>query len=492
MTGPLPTPSAPTGRLARAYRLLLRVYPPGPRRDELLGTLLECAAPDRRWPRPGETLNLVRHGMRARLGRPAGRAVVVFAVLVALACGFAGASGAARLAWEAAPPLPSGAESDALKRTVFPGLTAHGGGDAPVLVPHGDGEGLRYGFADYWVEHTAATRDVRAYTDGVRERLAAAGWELRSDVVFEDEPDAVTPVDTVGFWATRDDLVLAWTATLWGDRAWYDSDGAAAFQLSRGTPALVGAATTGGALLGALLGWLLTGFVSRRTEPLPGAGAVAGLLTGLALVLLLPATLYAWGSTAEPGGPDVEPFWMGFVYLGTVPAVLAGLLGLLVLGLAALPGSRRRHRAGVAGALVLLVAGLVAAGWYRDARPAWAGARPCAPAGVPAEPDPDAARLSRAARVFIAQDTPPEQRNLIDAAIFRVWGTTALNFSYDPTSSAYRHAYCGGAPLAAGAGMRLPYFWDVDLSSPGVYPALVAEVQPMPGVLAVRRASAHE
>jgi hypothetical protein len=70
-------------RLLRAYRRLLRAYPPGPRRDELLDTLVECAPPGRRRPTLREVVNLTRHGSRARLGRPKSRGIVVLTLTCA-------------------------------------------------------------------------------------------------------------------------------------------------------------------------------------------------------------------------------------------------------------------------------------------------------------------------------------------------------------------------------------------------------------------------
>ena len=52
-------------------------------------------------PGPVEALNLLRHGMRARLGRPLSQSVVVLAVLVSLMSGFLSASLANRLGFSA-------------------------------------------------------------------------------------------------------------------------------------------------------------------------------------------------------------------------------------------------------------------------------------------------------------------------------------------------------------------------------------------------------
>lgn len=481
--------------LARRYRRLLWTYPPGIRREELLFTLLECAPPHRSRPTLREVLNLLRHGFRAQLGRPASTAVVVFAILVALAGGFVGAAGASRLSWEFAPALPAGAQSRALADTVFPGLTVWGGGDAELFVPTGDGEDIQYGFADYWVEHTPATRDLRTYAEGVRDRLSTAGWQLRSDIRYDDMPEAVTPVDTVSFWATRPGIVLNFTDAFWGDRASHDSDGAAAFTLSRSEPAAARGAAVGGALLGALLGWLLTGWVSRRTAGRPRASLLVGGLTTAALTLLLPATTNAVQVLVAPqDGPSTTPFWSGLGHPGASPAVVAGILAVAALlvgvlsgsGSTLLPRTRRPSRSVIA--LVAVVAAILSTtGWYAGARPSWADVAACVPSAPPAEPKPEEVRLSRAARVFIRHDAPPEQRNLAEAAIHRVWGSTGTAFHSDHTSPVYRDAYCAGAPLPPGTGETLPHFWDVWLSSPGVFPALVAELGAMPGVVAVQR-----
>jgi hypothetical protein len=113
------------------YRRLLRAYPSSPRRQELLDTLVKNAGPDRDRPTVWETVNLLRHGMRARLGRPGSTVVVVFAVAAMIVCGFFGSVGAIWLTWAVtARPMPAGVEADALKATVFPGMTVLDDGKA--------------------------------------------------------------------------------------------------------------------------------------------------------------------------------------------------------------------------------------------------------------------------------------------------------------------------------------------------------------------------
>ncbi|MFG2061481.1 hypothetical protein ACGFIK_08650 [Micromonospora sp. NPDC048871] len=56
--------------LARHYRRLLRAYPADYRRergDEIVGTYLDLAGPERRWPSPAEAADLLRGGLRQRL-----------------------------------------------------------------------------------------------------------------------------------------------------------------------------------------------------------------------------------------------------------------------------------------------------------------------------------------------------------------------------------------------------------------------------------------
>jgi hypothetical protein len=570
-----------SGDLARRYRRLLSVYPRGPRRDELLGTLLEAAPAGRGWPTVRESVSLLRHGARARLGRPGSVAVVVFAVLVALAGTGLGAAVGARLGWQAARPLPSGAEAQRLTATVFPGMTVWGGGDAALFVRTNDGDSIQYGYADYWVKHTPATRDVRTFTEAVRDRLQASGWEIRSDVVPDRVPGEGGDLKaqeqfTRTFWATRDGLALQFSAFYRPGRAATQSDGAALFHLSRTEPPWVVPAGVLGALLGALIGWVLTAWVSGRTERSRPATLFAAAATGFALLLLLPILLVVClapigGGQRTPQGQPEQPFWALLLALGQGLTKTAGILGLAVLIVAAWP--RRRPRAdqprqepvrlaarrtpvgyvavltavvllwaavlaspalaaivGVAGlaavglavwqrrrsrsarprrdpapvpsrraqavplvALVALLAVFWAGGWGRAAGmirtvdTSWAGVSRCAPAGPPDEPDPQATRLSRTARVFVDRQATPDQVKLVQSAIDRVTASTGSAPNRDPLSRDFQTAYCGDA-LPEAVGRTLPWYFTVRLTSPGAFAALVAEVANVPGVVAVRHA----
>jgi hypothetical protein len=100
----------------------------------------------------------------------------------------------------------------------------------------------------------------------------------------------------------------------------------------------------------------------------------------------------------------------------------------------------------------------------------------------PARADP----LSRVARVYVDVRSTPDQVNLIQAGIFGVL-STAIAFQRDPLTTEFREVYCGGARLPQAVGRTLPWYFTVWMSSPGVLPALEAEMRGRPGVVAVQR-----
>jgi hypothetical protein len=488
-------------RLIRAYRRLIRVYPRGPRRDELLDTLVECATPGRRRPALREVVNLAYHGSRARLGRPGSRGIVVLALFVALAAGFLGASGANRLGWQAVGSLPVGADAAEIRQTVFPGLTVWGGGDAAKIVSQSDGEGIEYGYAISWVKHTPATRDVAGYTAAARGRLETAGWTVTSVDPPLDQTDVVgaDPGDRAeGFTAERGALALRFSDYYWPGRPPYDSDGNATYTIWHQAPWWLTGVTWFGALLAAFLAWLLTGWVSRRLEPEPAA-SVPVLVGAVFCVLgVVPAALLA--VPAQSADETAAPFWQGFAYFGTMPAMLAGLAAALIVGVAVAqkPPHRlqqwRRHAASWPGTLrrrpsvlITLIAAttiLIGLGLYRlDTGQLAAGScTPSTPSGIE---DPPSARLSYLARVFISPQATADQRNLAQAAIGRGFGG-GYTFNGGPRSSGFTDAFCGRGRVSAEIADALPWYWTVDLASPGLFDGLAAEVIVMPGVVAVQ------
>jgi hypothetical protein len=477
--------------LGRAYRRLIRAYPRGPRREELLDTLLEAAPADRRRPTVGEGVNLLRHGLRARLGFPRSRAVVVLVFLAGLIGAYFGGAAGNRLGWEFVPPVPSDASAHRITGTVFPGLKVWGGGRPAVIVRQSDGEGIEYGHATYWLRHTDATRDLTGYAAGAKERLVAAGWQIHaySSQAPEDMIDGGQD-SSVTFWADRPGLVLGYEADLYTGMPDYDNDGGSTLTLRRTAPGWLSLFTWSAAVLGFALVWLLAARTSRRYHSFGIGGVLPGLLTGLMLFLFLPPLLLF----PEPDPPGQAPFWAGLdTGYGWLPLPL-GLAGLLVLGASvpelgrALRFLGRRPRvaatAGVLLALGILAAATLPAAFEKSPVPR----PPCRPApGPPPAPPDSAVGDSTWVHIYVDPAATPHQRALITAAMRRSWAGGDGDLVWDPASAAFRAEYCGGGAVEAAAVPSLPYFFTFELDVPADYPALLLEVQGMPGVVAVHR-----
>ncbi|WP_305783623.1 hypothetical protein [Symbioplanes lichenis] len=474
----------------RAYRRVLRAYPPGPRREELLVTLLDAG---RRRPSAREIVNLSRHGLRARLGYPRSRVIVLLSLLVALFGAIPGAAAGHRLGWEFAPELPTGAAADAIKATVFPGLPVWGGGDTDVIVTQSDGEGIEYGFATYWINHTgAATRDVTGYTAGVRDRLAAAGWQVRQD------DELLT--------ARRGELILGFQDRVFPGAPEYDSDGGASFTLRRAEPPGLTRFAWAGAGLGAVLTWLLVAFVCRRLDAVHLHGGFLTAVTGLAILCFLPSV----DVTPVPDPPGLTPWWAGMTGPGITeaPRVFAEFLAgsLILAALVAGPGRDlgrrlvplidritldrilRRPRvvySALVAVPVLLVVALTVPMPWSGAPLAFPACRP--PAGPPPAAPESEVRDSRQVRVYVSPGSTADERNLITAAMRRSNAGLPGDLVWDPGDGRFVSAYCGNGTLMPDAVAGLPYFFGFELGVATDYPALFDEVHGLAGVVAVQR-----
>ena len=90
------------------YRRLMFAYPREYRRRrgaEIADTYIEMAAEGQRWPRGRDAVSLLRHGLRARLGRPRSRVVVPLTIMAMLVGGLSAAAAGARAAWGASTGL---------------------------------------------------------------------------------------------------------------------------------------------------------------------------------------------------------------------------------------------------------------------------------------------------------------------------------------------------------------------------------------------------
>jgi hypothetical protein len=436
----------------------------------------------RRRPAPREWLNVLGYGLRTRLRRPRTVGVLVFAIVLMAAGAYLGAAAGNRIGLGRTTPPPTGAAAEQLSATVFPGLRVWGGRPADVIAGQPDGEGVEYGWTDFWVRHTDATRDVATYTAGARERLAAAGWAVH------DSPDG-------GFWGSRGGLVLRFEDYVQTDVPYYDSDGGAHFSVRRDeSPSR--AFDIAGAVLGALVALLLTVYVSRRVGFTGEGNALLGLATGITLLLLVPGMLFS--QPTDP--PGREPWWNGFESeLGAAPTFLAALMALFVLTVAFFhKGGRPRRAIGAMVSFLLrndkatTVAVLVLIGSFATYGILWLSGvtdPPCHPAaGVPVAAPESEVRDSDRVHVYVDPAATPDQRNLIVAAMRRSWALGEEGeLVWQPGSAEFRDQYCDGGKVPSDAVAGLPYFFSVRLGYARDFPAFVEEVQGQAGVLSIQR-----
>ena len=358
--------------LADRYRRLLLGYPRQYRRsrgDEIVATLLDLAPADRTRPTVREAVNLVRHGLRCRLGRPNSRSVVVWAALTAIVSGLLTGAFATRLAWETARPLPTKAAATDLFSGLFgQDMTGNVGVDPAMFVIYGqplgrDNVHLLFSVDAGEYEQGRAAAGLNGpmevnhqdLVDATRARLQANGWRV-SDVITRNRVgctgcDESTLPKSAVFAARRADDVLNFEISLGDARPRTPKPGVADdgietyayVELTRANPPAVYPFGVAGVLLGAVLGWLVFGWASRRLE---GRGA---LLRASTMTLYIVA-MFLWCVPLVLGPPFMlehhlgephpawHPMWEWLGLPGLVSLVAVGTAAaLLVLGAAALP-----------------------------------------------------------------------------------------------------------------------------------------------------------
>ncbi|WP_431878917.1 hypothetical protein [Micromonospora marina] len=342
------------------HRWLLLAYPRDYRRArgaEILDTVRDVGSAHRR---ARVAANLVRHGLRARLGRAASRSVVVWAAVFAVVCGLFAASFGTWLAWLGSRPLDH-RDLAAVVGQLYPDRQAgHLDQDDPpaVFLIYGQpldgdllselllGDGGEYAPA----ELTASfDQTPAAGPTELRQRLDAAGWE-QSEPVHSNAYDCIpghprcdpaTIPSDITVYAARGDHILA---------VELDAEGSTSLTLSRATPGAAYPAGLLGLALGTLGGWVLFGWASRRTA---GRHTLvqgpAKVLYGVAMLfwtapILLSAPLMLAHHLSEPHPRWHVPWeWLGQPTL-SLPFLLGAVLLLLVLGVAALPHRRPAAR----------------------------------------------------------------------------------------------------------------------------------------------------
>ncbi|MFG3604015.1 hypothetical protein [Micromonospora chersina] len=336
--------------LTRHYRRLLLAYPRAYRRErgeELLGLLLDAAPAGRTRPTLGEAVDLIRGGLRCRLGRPGSSTVGVWALLTALICGLFTAALASRVAWETSRPQPDRAEFAAVFAEAFPGhrLGEDVSTTRALFVIYGQplsraslrdlllGDGGEYQEGGAGGSAVGPMPTSEAETLGTaQQRLRAAGWQVYEPTseVLQTCADprcdpASQPVETV-LVARRGDTVLR--ATFEDPRSFGSYLGV---ELQRAAPPAVLPAALLAGLVGGVLAWLVFAWTSRRTEDRRRAPLLLGITLFLwwAPALLSTATL-APHHLDEPH-PNWHPLWEWLGQPTLSLFFLAGLAAALIL-----------------------------------------------------------------------------------------------------------------------------------------------------------------
>jgi hypothetical protein len=342
-------------RLARRYRWLLLGYPRAYRRaraEEIVNTLVDLAPSERTRPTFREAVNLLRNGLRCRLGRPASRTVVVWAALTALVWGLFTAAFATRLAWETAKPLPSPAEATPLLTQLLPGhdltgkverspamFVVYGSAVGPKNVRDilfGDGGEYSFGSTGAALDGLPAAELEHAFQADT-EWLRRSGWDVEQPVVTR-EPGPI-PTTQMRVAARRGaDIVqldLLTQPTM--------SNTHLGVSINRATPWAVYPAGVAAGLIGAAVAWLVFGWASRRTEGRHGllrvlAGCCFGIATFLwtsPIVLSAPSLLrHQLGEHHFRWHPLWE--WLGQPF-ASLPFLVGTGLALIALATVALP-----------------------------------------------------------------------------------------------------------------------------------------------------------
>ncbi|MFY1616334.1 hypothetical protein [Micromonospora sp. WMMD736] len=337
------------------YRWLLLSYPRDYRRKrgaEILETVRDTAVTHRG---TRVAANLVRHGLRARLGRPASRTVVLWATVFTLACGLFTASFGTWLTWLGSRPLDHDELAVAVNQLYPDKPVSHIDRDDPpsVFIIYGSplswssasdlllGDGGEYSLAGLGASFEQLPADSRPRVLAeLLQRLRASGWDDTEAVYSNaydcvpDDPrcDPATIPSNITVYAQRGDDILE--VSINDD----STTPKMSLALTRSTPWSAYPVGVVAFVLGALSGWCLFGWASRRLEVRgPLAQGSAKFLFGFAMVMwwapiLLSTSLMLSHHLSEPH-PRWHPLWE---WLGQPAMSLAFLCGCLALGVAAL------------------------------------------------------------------------------------------------------------------------------------------------------------
>ncbi|HEY2796169.1 MAG TPA: hypothetical protein VGJ28_27635 [Micromonosporaceae bacterium] len=326
-----------------AVDVLMLAYPRDYRRQrgsEIASTLAEMAPEGRRWPRGRDAVSLLRHGIRARLGRPSSRFIVPFTLLAMLVGGFAAAGAGARVGWLGTSQINDAATSALMNKDVGRSVLIFGDAGSGTGVP-----GLFFAHDDDLAPAPDQMTWPTASGPRVPEVAAAltrSGWTesghhgewvtMRKGSIAVDLTDAVPLGHTYMYLGSSEccpetNVVSAVPGQVVG------------VSLYRVTPWTVPAAMVVFGLLGAMVTYLLVGWISRRSARLAMAPQRWILASStVALVFAAPAAIVCaaciWAAVVN-GVRLPMHYWAGFSAGDIRPAALVAAVALVVsVGLA--------------------------------------------------------------------------------------------------------------------------------------------------------------
>ncbi|WP_250006789.1 hypothetical protein [Actinoplanes sp. M2I2] len=322
-------------RLERRYRRLLWAYPVGYRRahgDEILAMLMDSAEPGRRRPARADVLDLLRGAVRQWFRLPIGKAAVVAAVLSAVVLG---AVGAAASSW-------LGRQTTRLVSDPTAVRTVETMAGVPLAMPQierRDGPRELWPGVDVLPDYE---QPVPNWTiEAAQARLRANGWTIgpveRSTSVrsYGDERhDALHQV----FQATKDGQAVTGYANTVLAPGLAGTDLRVTVHPVR--PGEEWAAIGLGWLVGAVAGWLLSGWAGYRLRRSALPRRLAALALGLIAVGLAAHPTIGLYDTlgkhafTDPGVYGIAPayYWVvAYPAAALVAATLAGGLALLAV-----------------------------------------------------------------------------------------------------------------------------------------------------------------
>ena len=332
-------------RLERWYRRLLWTYPIGHRRahgEEILTMLMDSAEPGRRLPARADVVDLLRGAVRQWLRLPVGLPAMVAAVLAAAVLGAVGAASGSWLAWQtAAMPSDASAVHTAEMVRGAPLRAPKLGRDGWLRDPQRGGVNVADEQSSDWTLEAA------------KARLQAEGWTPGGAEMYSQVPlirgDRHLEAVSEEFYATKEGAVVT------------------VFAVTVRTPDVAGTSLTThlgvtgprwepvaivlGWLVGAVIGWLLTGWAGYRLRRRGLLRRPAAVVLGLtALLLAAEPTIGLYETLADLAFPGPELGRLTPAYTWVVTSYRtqqfygALAIGLTILVLAATGRRQRKVR----------------------------------------------------------------------------------------------------------------------------------------------------